>query len=993
MDPVSAFGVAGTIVQFIGFATSLVSNSSEILESANNLTKDLDNIDTVYGTLHNLSVELETAYRFCHDKIKGELLQLLLTCQADCAELLNITKKLKSQDEGKSRYGSLRTAIGVMWKGSKVRQLDERLQRTQMTLVLIVCSILSDFQKQQNQGILRLQRDGERHQLNQERQFIELRRIMNSIDSRVADIRRPDKSMRTVHLDDISVLAEHMQNLCMTANNIQNQQNIIDSLSFESRPVRHEAIREAHSGTFRWAFTSEDEGLDGAKRLLTWLKSGKGIFWVSGRPGSGKSTFMKYVADSQETRSALQHWSSPYQVVISSHYFWIFGTLMQKSREGLLRTLLYEIFRQCPSLLEACSSRWSSELSSSESKTWPLSELREVLHSIAYQEKLDAKICFFIDGLDEFDGDHLEISEDLTRLSQSDNIKICVSSRSWNVFDDVFGQNISQMLYIHELTRADIQKYVHDRLTSHPRWNYLISWTENAGELIEDVTAKSCGVFLWVYLVTNLLRNGLTNDDTLSDLSRRLASFPSDLESFFDHIMHTVDPFYHEKMAGMLRIAKKSTEPLDVMFYEFHDREYDDQDYALRIAPHYFTTSQHQNIIARTQRRINAYCKGLLEVHESRVEFLHRTVADFLNNSDISDKLIAKSAPWFQLDLSYARAHLAFVKTSGPSLPERRNPGRYSNTTLNSHVLSVMVYVSSLNRENAVSTDTIQSLLDEMEASLCCKLAATATENGECMSGRARLYFREFLVQYEFPDYLETALSRDPNYFDDFDCPPLSVLMSNGCPSKNLRTFQLLLEHGQNPNQEYKNYTSTHRIHKQTPWSLFIPILIHKTPFTLASYLREYFQPCLQAGMFELFLHYGADPNAQVYHHGIGEKTTAWIDFLFACFKIRESDETAYLRVLKEFLYNASIEKLAPHLNELLDITYDRPACENILKHFLDSVRPPGRPKKFIVQVFEQLVRKARSAGWCIDAIWPEVRKSLGERNLLLLAKIYDTGD
>ena len=37
--------------------------------------------------------------------------------------------------------------------------------------------------------------------------------------------------------------------------------------------------------------------------------------------------------------------------------------------------------------------------------------------------------CFFIDGLDEYDGDHVELIRLLQDFSQPNNIKICASNR------------------------------------------------------------------------------------------------------------------------------------------------------------------------------------------------------------------------------------------------------------------------------------------------------------------------------------------------------------------------------------------------------------------------------------------------------------------------------------------------------------------------------------------------------------------------------------
>ena len=62
---------------------------------------------------------------------------------------------------------------------------------------------------------------------------------------------------------------------------------IVSSLNYNSRPVRLDSVPQAHKDTFQWAFDS---------RLSDWFLSWSGTFWISGKPGSGKSTFMKFIA-------------------------------------------------------------------------------------------------------------------------------------------------------------------------------------------------------------------------------------------------------------------------------------------------------------------------------------------------------------------------------------------------------------------------------------------------------------------------------------------------------------------------------------------------------------------------------------------------------------------------------------------------------------------------------------------------------------------------
>jgi hypothetical protein len=130
-----------------------------------------------------------------------------------------------------------------------------------------------------------------------------------------------------------------------------------------------------------------------------------------------------------------------------------------------------------------------------------------------------------------------------------------------------------------------MKAYTKDRLESHPRWKDLgpQAAPSDSNWLIQEVVERSSGVFLWVFLVTKLLREGLTEHNSFSDLRKRLESFPMDLIDFFQHILETVEPFYHNKMATTLCIAVVNRDPLDVMGYQFHDLEYEDPHHALAM--------------------------------------------------------------------------------------------------------------------------------------------------------------------------------------------------------------------------------------------------------------------------------------------------------------------------------------------------------------------------------------------------------------------------
>ncbi|KAF4460054.1 nacht nucleoside triphosphatase [Fusarium albosuccineum] len=978
MDPLSAVGLAGTIVQFVSFAAELIAVTSDIHDSASGINDEVENIETVYGKLERFSVDLGKDLKIqpqVHDGFAAKLpgyhqqlcaiQELSTSCKNDCDRLLGIIKGLPVERGPKTPWKSFRVALKLVWKSDEISTIDKRLKRTQATLTLHLSDLSNKFH---GETFTRYERLEDICRSNHLRQQGQLRDIRQMLDKLAASLH--SRTPAVYESQDIASLEQQMSVLSIAMKYTDLQQRIIRSLGFNNRQVRHDKIPEAHIQTFRWAFEQGDKEEAAGERLLHWLQDGSGVFWVSGKPGSGKSTLMKYVADNERTRRALKTWSGGRELIVASHYFWIEGTEMQRSWQGLLQTLLFDIFRQCPRLVEVvCRPKRWAETGAAEfiSEPWSIAELREYLDLVKDQTDIPFNFCFFLDGLDEYDGDHLELCQDLLKLSQSPNIKICASSRPWNAFKDAFGNHQAKSLCIHDITRGDIERYTRSRLVEHPRWALLQNQAKNAETLIEDITEKSRGVFLWVFLVTRMLREGLTNDDSFSDLEKRLASFPSDLEEFFKHILDSVEPFYHEKMASALQMALKAKTPLDLLIYSFHYQEFDDEHYAINMHPRLLSKVESRLLREQAARRLNGHCRGLLERSGNQVDFLHRTVADFLRCREISDILRDRCRQDFNPELSILRAYLAWIKGSPFSVPQRLFPGRYNDGVLGARVCSALSYAQSLGEMNNTATSTSFEILDELESFLCGSVIPSKRTDSEGSSISAnRLYFRERVVQADLSAYLSEKLVESPEYLDDFDCPALHVLLHSElsnhtednlpCPSTHYKTLEVLLDNGHDPNEITRigNDTSP----SKTPWSVFMG----RVP-TWGGFNSKKFNSCLQSGIFQLFLDNGADPNANV-HYGPSDsgKSTACGEFLYIALdpKRRRADEVPYLAALDSFLKHGAFVS-----GSFLKIT-----DKNTFEHNLFAKLRDGKRDQLAVEIMVRLLCSLREVAELAESHW-----------------------
>lgn len=126
--------------------------------------------------------------------------------------------------------------------------------------------------------------------------------------------------------------------------------------------------------------------------------------------------------------------------------------------------------------------------------------------AIRYVSSVD-KVCVFIDGLDEFEGDKDDrkgLIEWIKVLTKTLPVKLCVASRPWRVFEDAL-QNQPHLL-MERFNSKDVHKYVSTTFLENP---HFVARKEIEAAVCDDVVneivAKAEGVFLWVNLVCKSL--------------------------------------------------------------------------------------------------------------------------------------------------------------------------------------------------------------------------------------------------------------------------------------------------------------------------------------------------------------------------------------------------------------------------------------------------------------------------------------------------------
>ncbi|KAI0379420.1 hypothetical protein F5Y04DRAFT_290297 [Hypomontagnella monticulosa] len=788
MDPISGLSVASSIITFVEFAAKLISTSKVIFSSKEGASAENLELENIYGKLQALYQELSSPPDRSSEDTSA-LHEVSMTCKKDCEEIINIVRAQKVEGKKHRPWRSVRAAFKAQIGRKKIDAIENRLERAQGVVSLHISSILG-HQVSHLSKIIDSAAKSMGYSPIIESMSEDLENL--KLESNLASMA---KTQPIYSVDQIQPLLDRLSTLAGGEDNLR-AKVVLDSLNYSARPLRHNSIPDAHRRTYEWAFSSP---------LSVWLRSGIGIFWVSGKAGSGKSTIMKFLADHPKTRDALEDWADSKHLVIAAHYFWNAGTRMQKSQQGLLQSLLFDIFVGHPASIHVvCPQRYAGALSvfGAHAQPWTTSELSSVLHALGARKDLPLKYCFFIDGLDEYEDDRIELCSILQDLSRSPNIKICLSSRPWVEFEDSFGTNPVKKLYMHDLTQDDIRGFVNDQLVAHPKWaDNLTGICENEKrDLICEVTERAEGVFLWAFLVVRSLREGLSNDDTIIDIQKRLRSLPKDLELLFQHMLEGVEDVYHSKMAAILLVALHGHGRLHIDIYWYIERDQEEMDYAIVCSPSPVSGYTHRRQMYLTRRRINARTRGLLETrHDGHVEFVHRTVRDFLSTEDSTRYLRCKLSPDYNPYYSIAKANLAIIKRRpiGPAADEdilRESPGSSTGR------LEVLLHVGLnfatkiVGTFTPISDDTMEQLLDEYEMSFIKAFDwSHITIRGKLGPCDPRVLFREKIVRFAVVSYLRRKLQAEPGYFSVFPYSPLYA-MTGFCHELSWPTQHQMLE-------------------------------------------------------------------------------------------------------------------------------------------------------------------------------------------------------
>ncbi len=374
MDPVSALGVAAAGVQFIEFTAKLLSTTVEAYKSSSGRTDRITALNTIVTELTSLTNRVQEKAAQLPQSPPPEspdalFLSACRQCQDISKQLAAVLQPLavnQSKFNRKSAGSSLAVALRGAMSERKIQELSAQLPMIQQRMQL--AALVSLWEKGQTEGISVAQVF--------QQQLSTTDATITETVSYLRDLDDPKDNHRSAHREMVNAMWSTTWSPTVVVKadpefTDMAQYQILTSLGFDTIQYRQKAIPDAYARTFEWLFNAQsgqapDQGGNGAEKasfasFTSWLEADtREIYWITGKPGSGKSTLMKFITTHPKLGNHLSAWARSIPIVVASFYSWNAGADLQRSFEGLLRTLLFQCLQQRPELMaQLCPRRWA----------------------------------------------------------------------------------------------------------------------------------------------------------------------------------------------------------------------------------------------------------------------------------------------------------------------------------------------------------------------------------------------------------------------------------------------------------------------------------------------------------------------------------------------------------------------------------------------------------------------------------------------------------
>ncbi|KAI0136317.1 hypothetical protein BJ170DRAFT_677196 [Xylariales sp. AK1849] len=617
MDPLGALSVAAAVVQFAEFGYNFVKGTRDIYKSSTGRAREHIELSVVSGDL------LKDGWP---DGVGPDYLKRLCRERKETRDDLEVILG-KLQARGTSRISlatsSLFAALRSVSAAGEIEKLTERLSQIRQQAMMAVLTLLlgaamrngvelRQFAQQQADIIATLEGiDQTTKQFSTGvMEFIDMRSDKNRSKATelvryvMSDKWNVDKYVKDMQMDTHTTLMIE-----------EYTKKIVPLLFYEQMNYRQDAIPQNDS---------------------------REIYWITGKPGAGKSTLMKFISRDSRFEQSL-HWANGAELLVVHYFSWTAGNdKLQKSHEGLIRTLLFETLSQHEALLAPLfpARCFLLQVFADQAVIPQLSlyELMTAFRALLSVTGETLKLVRVIDGLDEFDGNLSQLVELLREANMKDGVKICTSSRPWNVFKDEYHR--SPKLQLENLTQDDIALFVREKFRCSRGFQELEETNPTmAWQITKDIVEKAQSVFLWVSVVSGLLETSFQEGYSMVDLQQTIDGLPSQVSELFQFIWNRTSPRFREEASRYFQIIHAC----DVVQVIPHAITIwlGDEEVPIDLEYSQMKNLYWENAISFLERRLTSRTGGLLEISRGQwnhprnlsVGFMHRTAMDWVSDN------------------------------------------------------------------------------------------------------------------------------------------------------------------------------------------------------------------------------------------------------------------------------------------------------------------------------------------------------------------------
>lgn len=316
------------------------------------------------------------------------------------------------------------------------------------------------------------------------------------------------------------------------------------SLQFDNS--RYDKIANEHEGSFEWIWKHNE--------YKSWSASDTSrLFYIQGKPGSGKSTLMKYF------NRNLQRKDSAAQQAIVARFFYSFRDgEPQRSHYNMLLSILYEILHQDEGFFyHQCQAEYRAQQRKEPPSTWDYGSLKRMLKSLQ-NYRTNKRYYLTIDAIDESEPDDrrdiLGLLFDLCSKMKHSVVKVFMASRPVAQLESRRDQ-FHNFIKLDAETRSDIYNYAQSQL-------YGLNSTELLTQATTHILENAQGVFLWVKLISERLIEAHEEGYSEEELFRLLKQLPTELEDLYKLMLEKMEHnnaslLYGAKMFQFILFARR----------------------------------------------------------------------------------------------------------------------------------------------------------------------------------------------------------------------------------------------------------------------------------------------------------------------------------------------------------------------------------------------------------------------------------------------------